>query len=198
MNQFKHINIVTNNKICCDSKWINLIKKECDSIAKSNDSLAKNYTWDNLQVEKHKSFDILVHNDEIVSWCGLFNGGRYPTGIYRIMNRLYLNPKYRNKKYPAYARHILYPYQRSVHKDDIKMLFLSRDGLAGKYHNLRWIKYSSGEEGWTLSDYMIQVCNAEKKGCYQYISYKNFSDVNMLDMWNPKSISEEEWKLLND
>jgi len=188
------INVARDRRIICDQHHVDLIKAECERIASGDDRLASNYSWDNLHVSEHESFDLLMHGDDIVTWCGLFNGGRYSEGVYRIMNRLYLNPRFRDSLYPAYARELIYPYQRQQHVDKIKLLFLSRQDIKGKYHLKRWIKYHCSETGWRLSKKMVQVSDCQQRSCYQYIAFKQFTPVD----WLPETLTEAQWLELQE
>jgi len=183
------INVARDRRIICDQQHVDLIRSECQRMAASDHRLAQNYTWDNLQVAEHESFDMLMCDDHIVTWCGLFNGGRYPDGVFRIMNRLYLNPRYRSNLYPAYARELIYPYQRQQHMHNIKLLFLSRQDIKGKYHLRRWIKYHCGETGWRLSKKLVQVSDCQQRSCYQYMAFKQFTAVD----WWPDTVDETQW-----
>ena len=90
--EFEHIQIVDNGRVVCDPGWITKIEVECDRILGSGHRFAQNYRLEQLQLQKHLSFDILSHTNSVVTWSGLFNGGRYPDGAFRVVNRLYFSP----------------------------------------------------------------------------------------------------------
>lgn len=188
------VRIVENEKIVCDSRWISIIRNETDKILESGHKFSNNYSWNRLQIERHLSFDLVVCKNEIVTWCGLFNGGRYPEGVYRIMNRLYINPKYRSRTcaYIPYARQIILPSQLSRFRSKIGSLFLSREGLGAKFFLKRWAKYNAFERDWIIPGELIHVAPANNQSSYQYIAFKNYRK----DHWRPMGISLEEWHRL--
>lgn len=149
-----------------------------------------------LELDKHEQFDLIINNEnkDIMAWCGLFNGGRYPNGVFRIMNRLYINNDYRSKYFNPFTR-ILYWAQRYRSRDKIKLLFLSREGEKGKRLVQNWVKRGASENGWKVSDDLIKVANGADKSSYQFIAYKFFD--NKL-IWNPPFISLSEWKELKE
>jgi hypothetical protein len=188
-SELKLIHVASQGQLICEQHYVDMIQHECQKILASGHRLAANYSWDNLQVREHQNFDMLLHGDEIVTWCGLYNGLRYPAGVFRIMNRLYLNPLYRQALYPAYARDMIYPYQLAQNVDKIKVLFLSRDDIKGKFHLKRWVKYHCGEPGWRVSKNMVQVSDCRKRSCYQYIAFKTREPVD----WFPDTVTEAQW-----
>lgn len=195
MSEFKKITIVQDSSQVCDDFYLDKVYKETDIITKSNDKYAANYTRKMLDLFGHKSFDVLFDDDDnLIGWCGLYNGNRYPDGVYRIMNRLYINPNYRQKVFNLPITRQLYEDQIARNEKDIKFLFLSRNEEKGIYHLKRWIQ-TCNEPGWVLSDGFVKVANCESKLCYQYIAYKKFAkDFS----WNYKEISLEEWHQLKD
>lgn len=181
--------VIENGELVGSADILEKIRLECSKISKSGDKYAANYSFEHLELFKHKAFDVLVDSSgELVGWCGLFNGGRYPEGVFRIMNRLYLRPEYRSSFFKPITRE-LYRRQVGRHRAGIRMLFLSRNELKGKYHLKRWIKYGAGEEGWKLSDGLVQVSPTHRQPGFQYIAYKKWSPVD----WPLRMISEDEW-----
>lgn len=183
--------VIHKGKLVCNSDWIEKIKLECKEIvSKATDKYFLNYTFESLDIYGHQSFDLLTLNNSVAGWGGLYNGGRYPLGVFRIMNRLYLRPELRSASfYIPYFRKIVFPEQLKENKNEIALLFLSRNDLKGRYHVERWAKYGAGEDGWVVSNNMVQVAPCEKKACYQYIAFKKFKNIN----WEPKQMTEKEW-----
>lgn len=191
----RHVILKNDNEWCANKDdLIQLIKDECSRIIRSGDKLAKNYSFQNLDLDGHFAFDLLLDDqNQIMGWCGLYNGGRYPDGVFRAMNRLYLNPRLRANFFQAHTRPLYFDQARR-NREKIRFLFISRNLIKGKYHLRRWVKYNSGEPGWEVSDLMIKVAPCEKKSCYQYIAFKNFANVN----WPTSGITEQEWLALED
>jgi hypothetical protein len=190
---FRHITLIDNNKLIADLKYLEALKIECKKIESSDDKYASNYSFERLDIYGHKAFDLLIDNDDnIAGWCGLYNGGRYPEGVFRIMNRLYIRPDCRSNYFSPITR-ALYENQRKRHEDSIKMLFLSRNEKKGRLHVMKWAR-DCGEKGWSVSDNLIKVANCEKRACYQYIAYKKIYDVD----WPNKELTYEEWMSLEE
>ncbi|MCJ8277221.1 MAG: hypothetical protein HRT44_03830 [Bdellovibrionales bacterium] len=188
-HQFSTVTLIQDQQLVGSNKLLDKVRSKCKTIAEGTDKYALNYQFHKLELKRHKAFDLLLNQEgEIAGWCGLFNGGRYPDGVFRIMNRLYLDPKYRKPFFAPYTRQ-LYFQQKERCADSIKLLFLSRNELKGKYHVKRWAKYNSGEEGWKVSDQLVKVAKGEDQMSYQYIAYKEYKPVE----WNLRSVTEEEW-----
>ena len=189
--QFEQVTLIDKGVWVADrSFYYPLIDAESKKILASGDKYSENYSMKRLELDKHQAFDLLIlkATGELVGWCGLFNGNRYPEGVYRIMNRLYLNPHYRSHYFKPYTR-TLYFDQIKRNRDVIKLLFLSRNGLKARFHLKHWVKYGCGEKDWKISQNLIKVANAENQMCYQYIAYKKYADID----WPPQGIDALEW-----
>jgi hypothetical protein len=192
---FKVINVVDNGKIVSD--WITPLEKLLNQISVGTDRLAKNYSLENIKLHEHLSFDILVNEkNEIISFAGVYNGGRYPEGVYRILNRTWVHEQYR-VSHGAFAyltsKYIL-PEQLERLHDKLKLVFVSRERLSGKGFLLKWAQHQPHSEQWKVSEGLVQVVpHIEKQSCYQYICMKEFLPTS----WNPKIISADEWRKLS-
>lgn len=182
--------IVHNYTMIID-EYTDIFARFLETIPEYNDKLAENYTPQALMLTKHLSFDCLFSQDnEVVAFCGVFNNGRYPDEVQRILNRTYINPKFRNYTLsgpgPIWSctQHIV-PYQ--LQQYDIKTAFVSVEGRKGKSFLQRWIQRApSRDSEWKLSKRLYQVSDARNKGCYQYIAYSG-------DLWTDDSVTLEEW-----
>lgn len=194
IDDLRHIQIVDNGRIVCEPHWLKRVEAEAQKMSESGHKFAANYCPKRLQLESHLSFDALVLGDEIVTWAGLYNGGRFPPGVFRIMNRLYMNPKFRSPTcaYRPYARIKILPFQMEHYKDQIKRLILSREGSNAPYFLRRWVKYNAPDDGWQISEQMVQVAPAEKRSCFQFIAYKDYADVD----WTPRAVTPSQWESL--
>lgn len=197
-NDLKIIEIKTTLSI--DSKWDEKLFNFFSTLASELGPKWENYTKRNFDLEGHLSYSILLHQGEIVTGCGIYNGGRYPAGIYRIMNRVFVSPEFRtfHKNYPYLATKYLINGQLEKGEDSIKCYFTSREGENGHYFLKHWIQ--NNEEilvkDWIVSDRLYHVApNGENQSCYQYIAFPRLmsENINLI-----KSISLDEWKSLKD
>ena len=190
------VNAFTNG-VACD-EWAPKLQQLLLKISSGPDRLAKNYTLENMYLPGHLSFDLLVNeNDEILSFCGVYNGGRYPEGIYRVLNRTWLSNDLRisHGAFPFLTSTYILPFQLKKCAADLKLIFLSRENRSGRLFLKKWQAHQPASENWSVSDKMIQVVpGVEKKSCFQFICQRSFSPVT----WNSKTIDEKDWLRLKD
>ena len=193
---FKVINVIDNGKIV--SEWITPLEKLLQKISSGSDRLAQNYSLENMKLSEHLSFDLLVNDEnQIISFAGVYNGGRYPEGVYRVLNRTWVREDYR-VSHGAFAyltsKYIL-PVQLQRLASKLKMVFVSRERLTGRRFLLKWAQHQPKADLWSVSENFVQVVpNVEKKSCYQYICSFSFVETN----WNPKTLKPQQWLELAD
>lgn len=180
---------IVNNQEIIDSKYTEILLRYLPNI--TEDKLAENYQLSNLMLNKHLSFDcIFTQDDEIVAFCGIFNGGRYPENVHRILNRTYVSPIYRNNALNGgyfCTQHIL-PYQ--LQQYNLDTVFVSVEGRKGYPYLQQWVKHAPARDSiWRVSDKLYQVSDARNQGCYQYIAVNG-------DFWTDDTVTYEEWMLL--
>lgn len=165
----------------------------------SNDKRWKNYKPELLDLESHLTYDILMDKDsgDIVTGCGVYNGGRYSNGIYRIMNRVFLHPKYRkrSKEYPFLATRHLLGDQLSRLKTEIDFAFVSREGKYSNHFLGLWAKAAqqAGLGQWIVSDGFVHVAPKGKdKKCFQRIAYPGNKKNPLVE------ITESQWLQLSE
>lgn len=191
---FKVINVIDNGKIV--SEWITPLENLLLKISSSHDRLAQNYSLENMKLQEHLSFDILVNEkNEIISFAGVYSGGRYPEGVYRVLNRTWVHEDYR-VSHGAFlyltSKYIL-PLQLERLKAKLKLVFVSRERLTGRRFLLKWAQHQLEPELWKVSNDLVQVVpNIEKKSCYQYVCCYSFASSD----WSPKALSPELWQKL--
>lgn len=183
-SQFDHrklqvINVSNLGKV--NSFWADKLYSFCEKYAhKKIEPKWENYTPVSLDLENHLTFDILSIDGEILSFCGIYNGGRYPNGVYRILNRAFINPKYRS---PGMSLRLLnsrylVPGQLLQHQHQIDFAFLSLQEL-----NLKRVlpkivaQINTGNNWqWFFPDELYQVAPFEIQPCYQHIGFSLLSD----------------------
>lgn len=193
---FSVINIINNGQVV--SEWITPLEKLLQKISSGADRLAQNYSLQNMKLAEHLSFDILVNEkNEIISFAGVYNGGRYPEGVYRILNRTWVHEDYR-VQHGAFlyltSKYIL-PVQLERLKEHLKLVFVSRERTTGRRFLLKWAQHQPLSHLWKVSEDFVQVVTGvEKKSCYQFICSRTFVKTD----WNPKRISAEDWVKLGE
>ncbi|MFN8792572.1 MAG: hypothetical protein ACK5Y2_14045 [Bdellovibrionales bacterium] len=159
-------------------------------------SLKPNYSLEGLEIQKALGFDVLRRDSgEFIAMSGVLNGGRYPDGIYRVLNRAYFNPKYRTSHFStsAWASKYILPWQIEKYREKFKLIFVSRERPSGRRFLKYWVQNLAPDRSWLVSNRMVHVApKGQGQGCFQYIAYKEYSPVT----WAFNSISEQEWRLL--
>jgi hypothetical protein len=191
---FSVINIINNGQVV--SEWITPLEKLLQKISSGEDRLAQNYSLQNMKLAEHLSFDILLNEkNEIISFAGVYNGGRYPEGVYRVLNRTWVHEDYRvsHGAFLYLTSKCILPVQLERLKSELKLVFVSRERLTGRRFLHKWVQHQEQPELWKVSEDLVQVVpNVEKKSCYQYICVRSFAPVE----WVAKSVTPDLWQKL--
>ena len=159
--------------------------------------LYSNYKIQKLDLESHLCFDLLLDSDsgEIVGGAGVFNGGRYPDGVYRVLNRSFIMPKFRTKGlFPLLnTRHLLVK-QLKDYRQDIKLAFVSRQGRNGAGFLTWWTKkfgaLNESAPKWTVEHDFVHVApGSNRQSGFHNIAWASFEQVD----WSPKKIGLDQW-----
>jgi hypothetical protein len=178
-----------------DGRWV--IDEIRRLSREANDPRAANFSEINFELEKHLDYTALADsNGQLITACGLFNGGRYPDGVYRCMNRTFVSPKFRvsHALYPGFATRYILPYQLEKYSSFLQSLFTSREKPKGRYFLKRWARLASEYGDWTVQDDMVQVNpGVESRNSYQAIAVLNSN----FGAWAPKRIAPDAWFALS-
>ena len=189
--KFKIRQIVANNEY--DEIWVKKIQDYCQNNPDYFGIRSTNYNPKNLDILGHHSFEILTDlDDNLVSFCGVYNGGRYPQGVFRLANRAFVTPEYRcqSANFPALTSKLLLPFQLSNLGDKLHFGFISREGLAGEYYLKKWTTAYAPDPHWKVSEKPIHIVpHSTSPTAYQYIAYRNFSNME----WPFKSLDVCDW-----
>lgn len=134
----------------------------------------ENYTQ-SLHIEKHLIFTmgLDMESHELIGFSGVYNGGRYPEGVYRIFNRTFTNSKYRvYGKVPAFHSTCIFPHHFHYLKTHAKVLFFSREGFAKK--SIQRICKSLKDitkTDWIQPKGFYKVAPGKRKANYQKTAY---------------------------
>jgi hypothetical protein len=180
-----------------NEEWAEKLLKCIEDSSQNFGELLENYNEKNLDLKNHLCYDVLVEKEtmQIVSGCGIYNGGRYPEGVYRVLNRSFITPKFRKKGLflPLNSINLL-PYQIEDSRRFLKLIFVSRQGLKGKNFLESWTKkFPLGNYSgkWIVSEDLVKVSPKSKfQSGFQYIAKYSFSDVE----WSPQTVGISDWK----
>ena len=193
---FKLFNVAHRGKI--DPYWENRIQEHCKAHLEASHPLFHNYTPQGLDLAGHLTFDVLVDSQEnLVTFCGVYSGGRFPPGVFRVLNRTYVAPEYRGgqKKFAGLTSKFILPHQLNQFKDEIALAFVSREHLKARHFLRRWVRENAPQKDWQVSSDLIHVApKSLKKSAYQYVAFKKFRDIE----WAPPSVTPEQWVGLDD
>jgi hypothetical protein len=173
---FRRVQLVKNLKLVeANSHWLPVLENLTTEIQKSNDPKKRNYLIARLDLHRHLTFDLLVEGTSIVSFCGIYSGGRYPEGTYRVLNRCFVNPLYRTRTLGSFANlnsQFLLKEQLNEFKNNIELPFISREGRMGFNFLCFWAKKCAPTPGWIVSDTMVHVVpESFDSPAYQHICY---------------------------
>lgn len=134
----------------------------------------ENYTH-SLHIEKHLIFTLGLNMEshELIGFSGVYNGGRYTEGVYRIFNRTFTNPKYRvYGKVPVFHSKCIFPYHFYYLKTHAKILFFSKEGFAEK--SIQTVCRSLKDitkTNWIQPKGFYKVAPGKRKANYQKTAY---------------------------
>ena len=186
-------NVITDGIITDQSLFNNLIKI-LEDIQLSNDPLKENYSFKRMDLLGHKSFDMmLTDDDDVICFSGLYHRNTWPEGFYRISNRTYVLPNHRTSTYNFINPSNIGPYQISKHKNSIKLVFISREKAKGRFYFKKLQKLVDYYKNWTISNDMVKLVDNNNSSSYQYIIY-NSCDGESVNKF--ESISEQQWRKL--
>jgi hypothetical protein len=188
----KIVNVVSHGEVTDSTS----LKKMFDMLSAVDDKRAENYTYEKMDLKNHLSFDLLTNeDDEIVCFSGLYSRPGWGQGIYRSSNRTFVNPKFRNKIYDFYNPMYIVPHQVNKHKDDISIVFNSREHYKSELYFKKAKSKLEFYHDWVIMENMIRVVPTSfKKSAYQKVMFKSFNGSTLpFD-----TITVDEWKMLEE
>jgi len=167
-----------------------------------NNWLGKNYTAENLKVEEHTGFCVAYKNgtDEPMVMGGVFNDGRWPANIARMLNRAYVFPKYRSRSqselttaFKFLHHHVIFPLIEVNNYDSYFMTMQNRDRPSKRWWEA-WKKSmrDSSNNYWTEAEGYVQTCPFNVQKCWQNFVYHDM----VPNTFNLNTITQDEWLLL--
>jgi hypothetical protein len=177
-----------------------LIRARC--LAEDN-WLGANYTKDALVLENHSGYGVVSQLDtkEPMVMAGVFNDGRYPKNVAKMVNRLYTFPEFRmthttmTDGFRVSCK--LIDALLNINNFEIYLITMQNRPRGAKRWWDTWVSHmniaSNGK--WTLGAGYIQTCNAQVQKCWQnYVYYETVPGA--FGRWNPYVINDATWQQL--
>jgi hypothetical protein len=168
--------------------------------------LSDNYTVENLIVEDHNGYAVAytIDTNEPVMMAGVYNNGRYPSNVGRMVNRLYMFPKFRSTPVDmidgfvmAHER-IIYPLMQ-INSFDCYFITMQNRAKPSKGWWEVWKRsmQAASNNYWQEADGYVQSCPWPVKKCYQNFVYKDIVPGAFAN-WNPSVIDHDTWLTLEE
>lgn len=165
--------------------------------------LRSNYTKENLVIEDHKGY-VVVYDSEThvpIVMGGLFNDGRWPAHIGRMLNRAYVFPHMRRRSvaqlingYEFLHHHMIFPLMAV---NDYTCYFITMQNRDKKPTKRWWDLWkmtmnAASNNYWTEAPGYVQACPHMVQKCWQNFIYKELKPGT----FTLPTITQEEWAKL--
>lgn len=162
--------------------------------------LRYNYTKDNLKIEDHYGYGVVYQTStgQPMVMGGVFNDGRYPKNIAKMINRLYTFPKFRmtHTNMTDGFRVTCSLIERLINDNDFDCYLITMQNRprGGKRWWDIWKHHMdiASQLKWQHGDGYIQTCPWAVQKCWQNYVYRNLKDMTF-ETWNPTIISHNDW-----
>lgn len=168
-----------------------------------------NYTRENMDLTEQCGYSVVYRKDthEPMFMSGMMASGLWDHRMARVMNRLYVFPKFQQRTksglalgWKNFEHHMINPLIE-VNKKRYKTYFISMQARPGK-NALNWWNacketFRMGISGeWIDDDRMIRVCHHNVQKCYQHFFYTNVEENYFENLSTLPLISLEDWQKL--
>lgn len=168
-----------------------------------NNWLRYNYTKENLILEEHSGYGVVFQTStgKPMVMGGVFNDGRYPSNVAKMINRLYTFPEFRMKPSDMTdgfrVTCSLIDALEKVNNYNIYLITMQNRKRGGKlwWDTWRYHMNLASYEKWIYREGYIQTCPWNVQKCWQNFVYHE-TRTGLFDKWDPKIISDAEWQLL--
>jgi hypothetical protein len=203
-------NLLEKNYFAIGKVYHKIYYESCDEFEKvrskcleENNWLRKNYTKENLVIEDHKGYCVVYNAEthEPIVMGGVYNDGRWPSNIGRMLNRAYVFPYMRRKSvrqliegYRMLHDHMIFPLIAANNFDCYFITMQNRDKKPTKEWWNVW-KYTFNKGGnnfWTESTGYVQTCPHMVQKCWQNFIYKEI----VPNTFNLSTLSQDDWDLM--
>ncbi len=192
-----------------DKAYHKIYYKSCDEFEQvrdiclqENNWLRDNYTRENLKVEDHTGFCVCFRKDtnEPMVMGGVFNDGRWPLNVGRMLNRAYVFPKFRSRSlseltvaFKILHHHVIFPLMAANSYDIYFQTMQNRDKPSKRWWGV-WKEAMAGAAPgiWTEEQGYLQTCPWPVQKCWQNFVYHEATPGKFKE-WNPVIIDEQQW-----
>jgi hypothetical protein len=162
--------------------------------------LRNNYTKENLVIEDHNGYGVVYQTStgKPMVMGGVFNDGRYPSNVAKMVNRLYTFPEFRMKPTDMTdgfrVTCSLIDALEKVNNYDIYLITMQNRPGGGKRWWDVWCKHMgiASNKKWTLGAGYIKTCPHDVQKCWQNFVYCE-TQIGSYATWSPKTITHTEW-----
>ena len=174
-----------------------------DSCLREDNWLRHNYTQENLIIEQHTGYGVVYQTStgKPMVMGGVFNDGRYPANVAKMINRLYTFPEFRMKHTDMTdgfrVTCSLIDALEKVNSYDVYLITMQNRPRGSKRWWSTWLKHMdiASDHKWIVGTGYLQTCNAQVQKCWQnYVYYE--TKVNAFVEWSPKIINETDWGVM--
>jgi len=166
--------------------------------------LKHNYIKENLKIEEHSGYGVIFQTStgEPMVMGGVFNDGRYPSNVAKMINRLYTFPKFRmtHTDMTDGFRVTCKLIDELVDINDFECYLITMQNRANRPSKAwwtTWVKHMelASNNSWTLGNGYIQTCPHNVQKCWQNFVYRDITS-NAFNNWKPEIITHDQWASL--
>ena len=171
-----------------------------DICLQENNWLRHNYTKENLVIEEHSGYGVVYQksSNKPMVMGGVFNDGRYPANVAKMINRLYTFPEFRMKHTDMTdgfrVTCSLIDKLIAINNYEVYLITMQNRPRGGKRWWDTWVKHMdiASNSKWKLMPGYLQTCPWHVQKCWQNFVY--FETVTgAYSKWNPEIINDEDW-----
>ena len=167
--------------------------------------LRDNYTEENLKVEDHWAYCVAYRKDtnEPMVMGGVFNDGRWPASVSRMLNRAYVFPKFRSRSlselsvaFKILHDHVIYPLMNATNHEVYFQTMQNRDKpTKGWWRVWKQAMAQAAPGMWVEQEGYIQTCPWMVQKCWQNFVYHERQE-GAYQSWSPRLINHDQWSEL--
>lgn len=164
--------------------------------------LRDNYTEQNLRIEDHMAYCVAYRLDtnEPMVMGGVFNDGRWPSNVGRMLNRAYVFPRFRSRTlselteaFKILHHHVIYPLMDATDCEVYFQTMQNRDKpTKGWWRAWKQAMAGAAPGLWTEYEGYIQTCPWPVKKCWQNFVYHE-TRPGAFAQWAPQVIDHTTW-----
>jgi hypothetical protein len=167
--------------------------------------LRQNYIKENLVIEKHTGYGVVYQTStgKPMVMGGVFNDGRFPGNVAKMINRLYTFPEFRmgfsDMTDGFRVTCSLIDKLIEINNYDLYLITMQNRNRGGKRWWDTWVRHMdiASEGKWNLGSGYIQTCSANVQKCWQNYVYMEMTKGSF-NAWNPNTINDNTWVTLEE